>query len=85
MASLSLESRFMDVVRHTGTSDTPIQAWPLMRRLGQLPPDLQELAIRQISSLLDTFEVLSTRMTTVPADDSHQPRIASMTWEPGLN
>jgi hypothetical protein len=74
------------ITRTAGHADTPIQAWPLMRRIGQLPPDVQVLAVKQISSLLDGFEVLSARITAGTGDPvGPQSHVAGTAWDPARN
>jgi len=85
MAPTTLEHRLLHVVRESGRAEAPIQAWPLMRRLGTLSPEMQELAFTQISSILDTFEALDARMAASKTTAGRQPQVARMAWDPTAN
>jgi hypothetical protein len=85
MAPTTLEHRLLDVVRESGRAEAPIQAWPLMRRLGQLSPEMQALAFTQISSLLDTFEALDARISASKTTAGRQSQNARMSWDPTAN
>jgi hypothetical protein len=80
---MTLEQHFQNVVREAGRSDAPIQAWPLMRRIGQLPDEVQDLAIKQISHLLDTFELLGAQIEASKGPAICPP--APMAWTPDNN
>lgn len=79
---MTLEQHVKNVVREAGRTDAPIQAWPLMRRIGQLPADVQGLALTQIGHLLDTFELLGAQLEASKAGSD--VRVAHV-WDPSAN